>query len=103
MMKLYGALILIMSLSAAGALRCYSCIATHSESCTDTPSCPDTFNRCFSMKIGGNMVTKGCHNSAACVGPIKCCEGDLCNDAATTGPSVKMMLLVSSAIMALFL
>uniref|UniRef100_A0A8C5HEG0 UPAR/Ly6 domain-containing protein n=1 Tax=Gouania willdenowi TaxID=441366 RepID=A0A8C5HEG0_GOUWI len=57
----------------------------------------------FPPCLTGNMVTKGCHNSAACVGPIKCCEGDLCNDAATTGPSVKMMLLVSSAIMALFL
>uniref|UniRef100_A0A8C5HFQ7 UPAR/Ly6 domain-containing protein n=1 Tax=Gouania willdenowi TaxID=441366 RepID=A0A8C5HFQ7_GOUWI len=65
--------------------------------------CPDV-NRFLPpglVTLGKHVCTMG--NSVACVGAIKCCEGNLCNDAATTGPSVKMMLLVSSAIMALFL
>ncbi|XP_059193705.1 prostate stem cell antigen-like [Centropristis striata] len=102
-MQLYGALILFMTLSAACGLRCYTCTATDPKSCTDTKSCSVLFNRCFSLRIDGyNIVTKGCQNSLACVDPIACCEGNLCNSAIPTGPSA-ILLLVSSAIFTLFL
>uniref|UniRef100_A0A3B4WVR8 UPAR/Ly6 domain-containing protein n=1 Tax=Seriola lalandi dorsalis TaxID=1841481 RepID=A0A3B4WVR8_SERLL len=51
---------------------------------------------------GFNMVTKGCQTSLACVGAVACCEGDLCNSAVPTGPSV-ILLLVASVIITLFL
>ncbi|CAJ1069113.1 lymphocyte antigen 6G-like [Xyrichtys novacula] len=103
-MKTCGVLVLFMTLSTACALRCYTCTATDPKSCTDTKSCPVIFNRCFSLKVDGyDMVTKGCQTSIACVGAVSCCEGDLCNGAFPTGPSVLLLLLVSSAIIALFL
>ncbi|XP_074495481.1 lymphocyte antigen 6G-like [Sebastes fasciatus] len=102
-MRFYGALILLMTLSAACGLRCYTCIATDPKSCTDTKSCPVIFNRCFSLRIDSyDMVTKGCQTSLACVSAVACCEGNLCNNAIPTGPSV-VLLLVSSAIISLFL
>ena len=48
------------------------------------------------------VITKGCQISNLCVSPMSCCEGDLCNNAIPTGPSV-ILLLVSSAIITLFL
>ncbi|TKS78309.1 hypothetical protein D9C73_012865 [Collichthys lucidus] len=103
MMQLYGALILFMSLTTASGLRCYTCTATHPKSCTDTKSCPVIFNRCFSLRVEGyDMVTKGCQTSLACVGAMKCCEGNLCNSAKPTGASV-ILLFASSAIITLFL
>ncbi|XP_041644146.1 lymphocyte antigen 6G-like [Cheilinus undulatus] len=102
-MKLYGALIVLLTLSTACGLRCYTCTATEPRSCTDTKSCPVIFNRCFSLKVDGyDMVTKGCQTSMACIGAVSCCEGDLCNSAVPAGPSV-LLLLVSSAIITLFL
>ncbi|XP_076587222.1 lymphocyte antigen 6G-like [Chaetodon auriga] len=102
-MQLCGALILFMTLSTACGLRCYTCTAAEPKSCTDTKSCPVIFNRCFSLRVDGyNMVTKGCQTSLACGGAIACCEGNLCNGAIPTGPSV-IILLVSSAIITLFL
>ncbi|XP_054467488.1 lymphocyte antigen 6G-like [Anoplopoma fimbria] len=102
-MQLYGALMLFTTLSAACALRCYTCTATDPQSCTDTKSCPVIFNRCFSLRVDGyNMVTKGCQTSLACIGAVACCEGNLCNSATPTGPSV-ILLLVSSAMITLSL
>ncbi|GAA6227447.1 lymphocyte antigen 6G-like [Lates japonicus] len=102
-MHLYGALVLFMTLSAACGLRCYTCTATEPKSCTDTKSCAVIFNRCYSLKVEGyDMITKGCQTSVACVGAVDCCQGDLCNSAIPTGPSV-ILLLVSSAIITLFL
>ncbi|KAM8886777.1 uncharacterized protein AB9W97_013696 isoform 1-T2 [Spinachia spinachia] len=98
MMQLHGALILCTTLSAACGLRCYTCTATDPKSCTDTTSCPVVFNRCFSLRVDGfNMVTKGCQTSFVCTGAMACCEGDLCNRATLTGPSVLVLLLVSTA------
>ncbi|XP_030594099.1 lymphocyte antigen 6G-like isoform X1 [Archocentrus centrarchus] len=98
MMQLYGALILCVTLSAACGLMCYSCTAADPKSCTDTTSCAVAFNHCYSLRVDGiNAVTKGCLTSLACVSPVSCCEGDLCNSAIPTGPSV-ILLLVSSAI-----
>ncbi|XP_041856065.1 prostate stem cell antigen-like isoform X3 [Melanotaenia boesemani] len=103
MMKLYGVLILFVALSVADGLRCYTCTAAESRSCTDTKSCLVLFNRCFSLKVDGyDVVTKGCQTSVACVGSMTCCEGDLCNGAFPTGPSI-ILLLMSSAIFTLFL
>ncbi|XP_040898434.1 lymphocyte antigen 6G-like [Toxotes jaculatrix] len=103
MMQLYGTVILFMTLSTACGLRCYTCTASDPKSCTDTKACPVIFNRCFSLRVDGyNMVTKGCQSSIACGGAIACCEGDLCNNAISAGPSV-ILLLASSAIITLFL
>ncbi|KAK2837822.1 hypothetical protein Q5P01_015034 [Channa striata] len=102
-MQLYGAVILFLTLSTACGLRCYTCTATDPKSCTDTKSCTVIFNRCFSLKVDGyNIVTKGCQSSALCGGAMACCEGDLCNGAITNGSSV-ILLLISSAIITLFL
>ncbi|XP_027133771.1 lymphocyte antigen 6G-like [Larimichthys crocea] len=103
MMQLSGALILFMSLTTACGLRCYTCTAADPKSCTDTKSCPVIFNRCFSLRVDGyDVVTKGCQTSIACVGAVKCCEGNLCNSAKPTGSSV-ILLFASSAIITLFL
>lgn len=37
-------------------------------------------------------ITKGCELSAACVNPIKCCQGDLCNSGTPT-PSLPAAVL----------
>ncbi|XP_069563867.1 lymphocyte antigen 6S-like [Brachyistius frenatus] len=103
MMQFYGALVLFMTLSTACGLRCFTCTAAEPKSCTDTKSCPVIFNRCYSLKVDGfDIVTKGCQNSIACVGAVTCCEGNLCNSAVPAGPGV-ILLLVSSAIITLFL
>ncbi|XP_026178005.1 lymphocyte antigen 6G-like [Mastacembelus armatus] len=131
MMQLYRALILFMVLGTACGLRCYTCVAAGSTSCTTISTCPDIFNRCFSMKLdvfpsflaGGNLVTKGCQSSLTCSPDMNCCEGDLCNSDIPTGSSAistgssaiptgssaiptgssVFLLLVSSAITSLFL
>ncbi|XP_076587223.1 ly-6/neurotoxin-like protein 1 [Chaetodon auriga] len=101
-MQLYGVLVLLVTLSAACGLRCYSCfLATNPDSCTNIQTCPSILDRCSSTKTG-NAINKACFPSAACRGPIKCCEGDLCNGAIPTGSSV-LLLLASSAIITLFL
>nr|XP_020515299.1 CD59 glycoprotein-like [Labrus bergylta] len=101
-MKLYGALILFVTLSTACGLRCYTCSAADPRSCTDTKSCGPGLDRCSTLKKDG-VITKGCQNSAAAaVGSMSCCEGDLCNSAVPTGSSV-LLLLVSSALITLFL
>ncbi|KAG7490283.1 hypothetical protein JOB18_032061 [Solea senegalensis] len=103
MMTLCGALILFMTVSTVGGLRCYTCTASDPKSCTDTTSCSVIFNRCFSLKLKGyNIITKGCQTSVACGGAIACCEGNLCNKTIVTAPSV-ILVLVSSAIFRLFL
>nr|XP_020515297.1 CD59 glycoprotein-like [Labrus bergylta] len=103
-MKLYGALILFVTLSTACGLRCYTCIAADPRSCTDTRSCGPGLDRCSTFKKDGtDVTTKGCINSLSCaVGVMSCCEGDLCNSAVPTGSSV-LLLLVSSALITLFL
>ncbi|XP_041856066.1 lymphocyte antigen 6B-like [Melanotaenia boesemani] len=103
MMKLYAVLILFVALSVADGLRCYTCTAAASRTCTDTKSCSVIFDQCFTLKVDGlDVVTKGCQTGLPCVGPMTCCEGDLCNGAFPTGPSV-ILLLMSSAIFTLFL
>ncbi|XP_078141487.1 lymphocyte antigen 6S-like [Centroberyx gerrardi] len=103
-MQLCGALaVLFLTLSTACGLRCYTCTAAEPRSCTDTKSCSVLFNRCFSLKVEGyDMVTKGCQTSIVCAGAMSCCEGNLCNTAVHIGPSF-ILLLVSSAIITLFL
>uniref|UniRef100_A0A3Q0RB60 UPAR/Ly6 domain-containing protein n=1 Tax=Amphilophus citrinellus TaxID=61819 RepID=A0A3Q0RB60_AMPCI len=81
-MQLYGALILCVTLSAGMKIFHVG---------------PVIFSSCLA---GVTMVTKGCLNSLACISPITCCEGNLCNSAIPTGPSA-ILLLVSSAILKL--
>ncbi|XP_044231576.1 lymphocyte antigen 6G-like isoform X2 [Thunnus albacares] len=100
-MQLYGALILFLTLSTAHGLKCYTCEKAEPKSCTKDVVCDDKSHRCFSKNETG-LITMGCHNSDACASPMSCCEGDLCNNAIPTGPSV-ILLLVSSAIITLFL
>uniref|UniRef100_A0A3Q0R5T9 UPAR/Ly6 domain-containing protein n=1 Tax=Amphilophus citrinellus TaxID=61819 RepID=A0A3Q0R5T9_AMPCI len=82
----------------ACGLRCYTCTATDPKSCIDTKSCPVIFNRCFSLRVDGELFSPGCQTSALCVGAVSCCQGDLCNSTIPTGPSA-ILLLVSSAIL----
>ncbi|XP_074495486.1 lymphocyte antigen 6B-like isoform X3 [Sebastes fasciatus] len=100
-MQFYGALILLMTLSAACALRCYSCTGA---TCTDKITCPINplilLDRCATVEANG--VNKTCMNSNLCHDPVKCCSTDLCNSAVPTGSSV-LLLLVSSAIITVFL
>ncbi|XP_018552741.2 uncharacterized protein LOC108897514 isoform X1 [Lates calcarifer] len=100
-MRLYGALILFMTLSTVCGLRCYTCDPTNTKSCTDISDCPPLMDHCFSANMNG-IIRKGCMNSALCVNPMSCCDEDLCNSASPTGTSV-ILLLVSSAIITLFL
>ncbi|XP_013858052.1 CD59 glycoprotein [Austrofundulus limnaeus] len=101
-MQFYGALILLVTFSAACGLRCYSCTAADPKSCTDTTSCAVIFNRCYSLLVKGT-VTKGCQNSATCIiSSMACCEGDLCNSGVAAGPSV-VLLLVASALLTFFI
>uniref|UniRef100_A0A3Q1J6S8 UPAR/Ly6 domain-containing protein n=1 Tax=Anabas testudineus TaxID=64144 RepID=A0A3Q1J6S8_ANATE len=81
-------------------ITCYQCLAAKAEACKETTTCSSPLNRCFSLSLG--LFTKGCQTSYACIPGAGCCEGDLCNSAITTGPSV-ILLLVSSAIITLFL
>ncbi|XP_049908048.1 CD59 glycoprotein-like [Epinephelus moara] len=74
-MQWFGALILFMTLSAAFGLRCHVCIG---KSCTRPTDCPPNFDRCATAEVNGEVV-KSCMLKNNCVGPIKCCEGDLCN------------------------
>ncbi|KAM9857797.1 prostate stem cell antigen-like [Aulostomus maculatus] len=101
-MQLRGALVLFATLSTACALKCYSCSVSESKPCTKIESCSVLFNHCYSLKVFGvGLVSKGCQNSVACVKPFSCCEGDLCNNALATGPSI-VLLLLSSALITLF-
>ncbi|XP_041793801.1 lymphocyte antigen 6G-like [Chelmon rostratus] len=100
-MHLCGVLVLLGTLSAAYGLKCYTCVTTNPSSCTDVATCPLGHDRCATAEKDGAVV-KSCFGSDGCGGPIKCCEGDLCNGAIPTGSSV-LLLLVSSAIITIFL
>ncbi|KAM4616968.1 lymphocyte antigen 6S-like [Polymixia lowei] len=105
MMRWCGALaVLLMTLSTAFGLRCYTCTAAEPGTCLDIKTCPIIFNRCYTLKVDGyyKMVSKGCQISMACGGAMSCCDGDLCNSAKHIGPSF-ILLVVSSAIITLFL
>ncbi|XP_024130462.1 prostate stem cell antigen-like [Oryzias melastigma] len=96
-MILFKLLILLIALSAALGLRCYSCTAADPKSCTDSKACASLFNRCYTVRVGSfDMVTKGCQTSALCGGPVSCCEGDLCNSSAQPGSSFILMVLTSA-------
>uniref|UniRef100_A0A3Q2ZYG6 UPAR/Ly6 domain-containing protein n=1 Tax=Kryptolebias marmoratus TaxID=37003 RepID=A0A3Q2ZYG6_KRYMA len=102
-MKLYGALILLMTLSAVCGLRCYICTEVDAKPCWDIVSCPYNTDRCSSLPVHGrNEVTKGCHHHSLCISPVSCCEGDLCNSGVPTGPSA-FLLLLSSALFTIFI
>uniref|UniRef100_A0AAX7STM8 UPAR/Ly6 domain-containing protein n=1 Tax=Astatotilapia calliptera TaxID=8154 RepID=A0AAX7STM8_ASTCA len=93
--------VLCLCFSAACGLKCYGCAFSDPHSCSDVLTCPAGMDRCFSLTTSGT-VTKSCINSVLCVSPMSCCDGNLCNSAIPTGPSA-MLLLVSSAIITIFL
>ncbi|XP_059194214.1 lymphocyte antigen 6D-like [Centropristis striata] len=98
-MQFYGALVLLITLSAACGLKCYSCTG---KGCTNSVDCPPLFDRCSSIEVNG-VVTKSCMSSIACGDtPLSCCQTDLCNSAISTGSSV-LLMMVSSALITLFL
>ncbi|KAI3372702.1 hypothetical protein L3Q82_023165 [Scortum barcoo] len=100
-MQLYGALVLLVTLSAALGLKCYQCTGSKTRSCPDSTTCSASEDHCATVKVN-NLYNKGCLNNALCVQGVDCCKGDLCNGAIPTGSSV-LLLLVSSAIMTVFL
>ncbi|XP_037831812.1 lymphocyte antigen 6G-like isoform X1 [Kryptolebias marmoratus] len=102
-MKIYGALILLMTLSAACGLTCYICNGVQPKSCVNVMSCPKDADRCFSLKDNdSSLVSKGCKHHSLCISPVSCCEGDLCNSGVPTGPSA-FLLLLSSALFTIFI
>ncbi|XP_014834271.1 PREDICTED: lymphocyte antigen 6G-like isoform X2 [Poecilia mexicana] len=108
MMKLYGVLVLFVTFSVASGLRCYICVTSDPNGCTNDLTCPDGFDRCASAESEG-LIQKSCWQNASCIPPIQCCDKDLCNGAVLTGngpvptgPGV-ILLLLSSALMMLFI
>ncbi|XP_055368006.1 CD59 glycoprotein-like [Betta splendens] len=101
-MQLRGVLtVLLLSLCIAHGLRCYSCVTTDPKNCTNIKTCAAELDRCSSTSVNG-FLTKTCMTSSLCVGPIFCCEADLCNGARSIGTSVAL-LLVTSAIIKIFI
>ncbi|KAK9522968.1 hypothetical protein VZT92_019402 [Zoarces viviparus] len=98
MMHFYGALILLVTVSAACGLECYSCAG---KTCSEKLTCPAVLDRCSTIDVNGAIV-KSCSSSVECVDTMKCCNTDLCNSATPTGSSI-LLLLASSAIITLFL
>uniref|UniRef100_A0A3Q1G6T4 UPAR/Ly6 domain-containing protein n=1 Tax=Acanthochromis polyacanthus TaxID=80966 RepID=A0A3Q1G6T4_9TELE len=86
--------------STAYGLRCYNCVTNDPSTCTDIVTCPAGFDRCASLTAAG-VTTKTCMPTDLCISPMKCCQGNLCNGAIPTGPSV-LLLLLSSAIITFF-
>ncbi|KAM8886779.1 uncharacterized protein AB9W97_013697 [Spinachia spinachia] len=99
-MHFYGALILVVTLSAACGLTCYQCIV---KDCTDKSTCPASagLDPCSSINVYG-IFTKGCSTRELCVAPITCCSTNLCNGATPAASSV-LLLMASLAIVTLFL
>uniref|UniRef100_A0A3B4WS10 UPAR/Ly6 domain-containing protein n=1 Tax=Seriola lalandi dorsalis TaxID=1841481 RepID=A0A3B4WS10_SERLL len=93
---------IILYFCTASGLRCFTCVTTNPESCTLISTCPAFFNRCFSLEVSGKKIVKGCQVKELCVKSMDCCEGDLCNSAIPTVPSI-ILPLVFSAIVTLFL
>ncbi|KAI3372704.1 hypothetical protein L3Q82_023167 [Scortum barcoo] len=100
-MQLYGALVLLVTLSAgfgvfqticdnllyffiALGLRCYACENSQTRSCPDPVTCSASEDRCATVKVN-NLYVMGCLSKALCVQGVDCCRGDLCNGAIPTG------------------
>uniref|UniRef100_A0A673YZR7 UPAR/Ly6 domain-containing protein n=1 Tax=Salmo trutta TaxID=8032 RepID=A0A673YZR7_SALTR len=89
--------------------KCFTCTGTD---CTSTLSCVGDEDRCIST-TGSNMTMKGCASKSICVGDesgalrttmgmdMKCCEGNLCNNAQSIGLS-PLLLVTSMVSVALF-
>uniref|UniRef100_A0A4W5MD59 UPAR/Ly6 domain-containing protein n=1 Tax=Hucho hucho TaxID=62062 RepID=A0A4W5MD59_9TELE len=93
--------------------KCFTCTGTD---CTSTLSCLGDEDRCISTTVnmaGNEMKMKGCASKSICVGDVsqalgpaividmKCCEGNLCNNAQSIGLSL-LLLVTSMVSVALF-
>ncbi|XP_014012006.2 urokinase plasminogen activator surface receptor [Salmo salar] len=91
--------------------KCFTCTGTD---CNSTLSCLGDEDRCISATVntGGMKITmKGCASKKFCVGDVsqalgptmdmKCCEGNLCNNAQSIGLSL-LLLVTSMVSVALF-
>uniref|UniRef100_A0A3B4TEU0 UPAR/Ly6 domain-containing protein n=1 Tax=Seriola dumerili TaxID=41447 RepID=A0A3B4TEU0_SERDU len=85
----------ILYFCTASRLRCFTCVTSGLESCTQIKTCPAIADSCFSLEVRSKL-------SINCIRRSHCCEEDLCNSTIPTGPSA-ILLLVSSAITSLFL
>ncbi|XP_021447674.2 urokinase plasminogen activator surface receptor [Oncorhynchus mykiss] len=87
---------------------CFTCTGTD---CTSTLSCLGDEDRCISTTVntGGEKISmKGCASKSICMGDVsqalgsaigmemKCCEGNLCNNAQSIGLS--LLILVTSMV-----
>ncbi|XP_045068563.1 urokinase plasminogen activator surface receptor-like [Coregonus clupeaformis] len=93
--------------------KCFTCTGTD---CTSALSCLGDEDRCISTSVntgGKKMTMKGCASKRICVGEVsgalgpamgvdmKCCEGNLCNNAQSIGLSL-LLLVTSMVSVALF-
>ncbi|XP_055010912.1 CD59 glycoprotein-like [Boleophthalmus pectinirostris] len=99
------AFLLLVGLSTAYSLKCYYCFGC--DKCNNIMDCGSdpSFDRCYSG-VSQGVSQKACIRKSDCVSNaevhISCCEGDLCNGSASSGPAV-VLLLLSSSIFTLFL
>ncbi|XP_061585431.1 neurotoxin 3FTx-LK-like [Cololabis saira] len=101
-MQVYGALILLVTVSTVYGLQCYSCARANPQSCKQKHiNCTSTFDQCFSKYEKNDLLTKGCRNNSTCGKTMKCCKTDLCNNAVPAVPSI-LLLLASPALVKLF-
>uniref|UniRef100_A0A4W5K9J8 UPAR/Ly6 domain-containing protein n=1 Tax=Hucho hucho TaxID=62062 RepID=A0A4W5K9J8_9TELE len=93
--------------------KCFTCTGTD---CTSDLNCVGDEDRCISTTVntgGEKMTMKGCASKSICVGDVsgalgsaigmdmKCCEGNLCNNAQSIGLSL-LLLVTSMVSVALF-
>ncbi|XP_029986322.1 toxin 3FTx-Lei1-like [Sphaeramia orbicularis] len=102
-MQLYSALILLVTLSAAHAITCYTCTVDDPTPCSRNSTCVKPLDICYSYSAAVKGEVRGCHRRDACRSPFYCCSQDLCNAAPPTAPTGLLPLLLSSAVLSLCL
>ena len=71
----------LFCVSAACGLRCFTCPAAEPQACTDTTSCAAIFDRCYSLKVDGELFFHirrfwGRNQIAVCLDRLGCSVHD---------------------------